>query len=94
MKERRDSILSNPFWSTNVLVDEEPIDVDVVVIGAGCAGLECAQQLYNNGKLVDTLIVVCCLSGDFNFIIEYRIREGCGSGGSRLHWRSHEDHSA
>lgn len=51
MKERHDSILSNPFWSTSVLVDEEPIDVDVVVIGAGCAGLECAQQLYSNGEL-------------------------------------------
>jgi len=49
-RERRDSISSHAFWTNaSALVDESPAEVDVVVIGAGCAGLECAQQLYNNG---------------------------------------------
>lgn len=44
-KERGES-----FWQDNVCIKEEPIEVQVVVIGAGCAGLQCAEKLYTSGK--------------------------------------------
>ena len=39
----------NQFWNSGVIVREAPIETEVVVIGAGVAGLECASKLYMHG---------------------------------------------
>lgn len=46
----------NHFWNTKVVIDEPLIEKDVVIIGAGCAGLECAQKLYTQG--IENIVVL------------------------------------
>ncbi len=41
---------SGDYWQEHIKLTEAEIEKTVVVIGAGCAGLECAQMLYANGK--------------------------------------------
>lgn len=42
-------------WNTAIL-KESPIEKDVVIIGGGCAGMECAEKLYTYG--IENIVVL------------------------------------